>query len=339
MILLSLHVFFISIGLTILVFLYFDHCRAELFLRGKPYLGYQIKRVRVKGTGVRAASNPEGEPDFYRMPYCYRDGKVCYIDIRPHTVAEPPLIIPREETTAKPTSSDGNKDVPTQDKTEASSCHSDSEPPVLERPSPLLSPEISPPPSPTTMSTKPLSNLDEKRVPIKKRNLAAKSANLSSPKKKTKKTSSHKSVCINPVTMEIIRSTPYSDRSSIANKDDTSSLADFQSTIHPLEAYRVAARSTQEDDGIDEVSFCGCHFHYMRHLGETSVLTGMILLVSSHLCNKRGLSSRSGCPREKHIKQSPCFFSGRFLSKSGDPSRTLTIDILSFLPKISPRSR
>ena len=201
------------------------------------------------------------------MPYCYRDGRVS-IDIRPHTVAEPTPIIPQEEATTKPTSSDGDKDlhVPTQDKMEASSCRSESEPPALERSSPLLSPEISPPPSPTTMSAKPLSNLDEKRMPIKKRKPAAKSANSSNPKKKPKKTSSHKNVCVNPVTMEIIRSTPYSDRSSIANKDDTSSLADFQSTIHPLEAYRVAARSTQEDDGIDEVSFCGCHYHYMRHM-------------------------------------------------------------------------
>ena len=73
------------------------------------------------------------------------------------------------------------------------------------------------------------------------------------------------------MTMEIIRSTPYSDRSPSANKDDTSSLADFQSTIHPLEASKVAARPTQTDDGIDEVSFCGCHFHYMGHLNRDAL--------------------------------------------------------------------
>ena len=35
----------------------------ELFLRGKPFLGYKIKRLRVKGTGVRMASSPETEPN------------------------------------------------------------------------------------------------------------------------------------------------------------------------------------------------------------------------------------------------------------------------------------
>ena len=43
-------------------------------------------------------------------------------------------------------------------------------------------------------------------------------------------------------------------------------------------------------------------------LGETSVLNGMILLVSAHLCNKRGLSSRSRCPREKHEATSSVSF-------------------------------
>ena len=121
------------------------------------------------------------------------------------------------------------------------------------------------------MSANPMSNLDEKHIPIKKRKPATKSANSSNPKKKPKKTSSRKNVCINPVTMEIIRSTPYSDRSPSANNDDTSSLADFQSTIHPLEANKVAARPTQTDDGIDEVSFCGCHFHYMGHLNRDAL--------------------------------------------------------------------
>lgn len=218
---------------------------------------------------MRAASNPEGEPDFYRMPYCYGDGRVS-IDIRQHTVAEPTPIIPQEETTKKP-GSDGDKDAPTQDKMEASSCRSESESPALERSSPLLSPDISPPPSPTTVSEKSLSNQDEKRMPIKKRKPATKSADMSSPKKKSKNSTSRKNVCINPVTMEIIRSTPYSDRSLNANKDDNSSLADFQSTIFPLEANKVAARPTQSDEGIDEVSFCGCHFHYMGHLNRDAL--------------------------------------------------------------------
>jgi hypothetical protein len=40
----------------------------ELFLRGKVFLAHRIQRMRVKGTGVRARSNPETEPDFTVMP-------------------------------------------------------------------------------------------------------------------------------------------------------------------------------------------------------------------------------------------------------------------------------
>jgi hypothetical protein len=40
----------------------------ELFLRGKPFLACRIKRMRIKGTGVRARSNPNAEPDFLNMP-------------------------------------------------------------------------------------------------------------------------------------------------------------------------------------------------------------------------------------------------------------------------------
>ena len=40
----------------------------ELFLRGKTSLAYKIQRMKVKGTGVRARSNPNKEPNFYSMP-------------------------------------------------------------------------------------------------------------------------------------------------------------------------------------------------------------------------------------------------------------------------------
>jgi hypothetical protein len=40
----------------------------ELFLRGMPHLSLKITRVKVKGTGYKAASSPEQEPDFYAMP-------------------------------------------------------------------------------------------------------------------------------------------------------------------------------------------------------------------------------------------------------------------------------
>jgi len=40
----------------------------EKFLRGKVFLSQHIHRIRVKGTCVRARSNPEEEPDFEMMP-------------------------------------------------------------------------------------------------------------------------------------------------------------------------------------------------------------------------------------------------------------------------------
>lgn len=42
----------------------------ELFLRGRPDLVHDIVRTRVKGTGCKAPSSPETEPDFYAMKHC-----------------------------------------------------------------------------------------------------------------------------------------------------------------------------------------------------------------------------------------------------------------------------
>lgn len=41
------------------------HC---LFLRGRPKLLNGMIRVKIKGTGTKAANNPEQEPNFYKMP-------------------------------------------------------------------------------------------------------------------------------------------------------------------------------------------------------------------------------------------------------------------------------
>jgi hypothetical protein len=46
----------------------------ELFLRAKPFLAHNIQRLKVKGTGVRARSNPEQEPNFYSMPWVPTEG-------------------------------------------------------------------------------------------------------------------------------------------------------------------------------------------------------------------------------------------------------------------------
>ena len=42
----------------------------ERFLRHKKFLARGIKRVQVKGTGVRARSNPDQEPNFWTMKWC-----------------------------------------------------------------------------------------------------------------------------------------------------------------------------------------------------------------------------------------------------------------------------
>jgi hypothetical protein len=41
----------------------------ELFLRNRAFLSHRIQRVKVKGTGVRARSNPEQEPDLWSMAW------------------------------------------------------------------------------------------------------------------------------------------------------------------------------------------------------------------------------------------------------------------------------
>jgi hypothetical protein len=42
----------------------------ELFLRNKEFLARDIKRIQVKGTRVRARSNPDQEPNFWTMRWC-----------------------------------------------------------------------------------------------------------------------------------------------------------------------------------------------------------------------------------------------------------------------------
>jgi hypothetical protein len=41
----------------------------ELFLRGRVFLSHSIQRVKVKGTGVRARSNPDQEPNLWNMTW------------------------------------------------------------------------------------------------------------------------------------------------------------------------------------------------------------------------------------------------------------------------------
>jgi hypothetical protein len=53
----------------------------ELFLQGRPDLAKQIVRTRIKGNGMKAASSPSTEPNFYVMDFC--DGTTTYV---PNTV-------------------------------------------------------------------------------------------------------------------------------------------------------------------------------------------------------------------------------------------------------------
>jgi hypothetical protein len=39
----------------------------QYFLRGKPFLLSRMTRIKIKGTGIRARSNPKDEPDFWSM--------------------------------------------------------------------------------------------------------------------------------------------------------------------------------------------------------------------------------------------------------------------------------
>ena len=45
----------------------------ELFLKGRVFLAHSIQRIKVKGTGVRARSNPDQEPDFWTMEWVHPD--------------------------------------------------------------------------------------------------------------------------------------------------------------------------------------------------------------------------------------------------------------------------
>jgi hypothetical protein len=46
----------------------------ELFLRAKVFLSHSIQRIKVKGTKIRARSNPAQEPNFYALPWVTEQG-------------------------------------------------------------------------------------------------------------------------------------------------------------------------------------------------------------------------------------------------------------------------
>jgi hypothetical protein len=52
----------------------------ELFLQNKSFLARDMQRVQVKGTGVRARSNPEQEPSFWTMTWCQSPSQVVSVN-------------------------------------------------------------------------------------------------------------------------------------------------------------------------------------------------------------------------------------------------------------------
>jgi len=67
----------------------------ELFLRSKLFLAYRIQRMRVKGTGVRARSNPEMEPNFSKMAEVLPTSNA-ENDVSPLETPSSSLLVPEE---------------------------------------------------------------------------------------------------------------------------------------------------------------------------------------------------------------------------------------------------
>ena len=82
----------------------------EKFLKSRPDLAADMARTRVKGNGMKAASSPETEPDFYAMEPC---------DVEPL----PPLSFPLEPqvTRSLSLSSRGSKSISMDDEDESGS--------------------------------------------------------------------------------------------------------------------------------------------------------------------------------------------------------------------------
>lgn len=85
----------------------------ELFLRGMPHLCKKMTRTKVKGTRFKAASSPESEPDFYKMPpvtvtpqhsdeeyASYPQVVERPVEVAPYAAAAPQAFAPQQQQTA-----------------------------------------------------------------------------------------------------------------------------------------------------------------------------------------------------------------------------------------------
>lgn len=86
----------------------------ELFLRNKVFLAHNIQRCKVKGTKVRARSNPEQEPDFWSMSWVHKEqlqSPVRYT-ISPVAEEEVPSLMKEEERFLLPMSMQSSMMLP-----------------------------------------------------------------------------------------------------------------------------------------------------------------------------------------------------------------------------------
>ncbi|CAJ1954840.1 unnamed protein product [Cylindrotheca closterium] len=84
----------------------------ELFLRGKIFLSQNIQRIKVKGTKIRARSNPDQEPNFYSMPWVM-DGSEDKNETVNHDYFTSPMI--SSSTIVSPPASVSSDEQPMQD--------------------------------------------------------------------------------------------------------------------------------------------------------------------------------------------------------------------------------
>jgi HSF-type DNA-binding len=95
----------------------------ELFLRGRPFLAHHIERMKVKGTGVRARSNPAQEPDFWSMEWMEEADPVAHTPpLSPslNLLKQQPPFVPSMEMTSSPFVYPGN--VPSLPSTVSATC-------------------------------------------------------------------------------------------------------------------------------------------------------------------------------------------------------------------------
>lgn len=75
----------------------------ELFLKGHPFLCRKMMRTRIKGTGVRTASSPDTEPNFYLMPPMVEDDFIVKLEnMAPQVIPPSPSLKAKKKPSSPP---------------------------------------------------------------------------------------------------------------------------------------------------------------------------------------------------------------------------------------------